>query len=71
MKHEQTCSSSLIERTIFDDQENTFIVYFKNGAAYEYSGFDVDDYDNFVNASSQGSYFTRNIKNNFSFSKLS
>lgn len=67
----QTHDSSLIEKTIFDDKEETLIVFFKNGGSYEYSNFDTDDYDSFMNASSQGAYFAKNIKTLFPYRKIS
>ena len=64
---EQTHTSSLIDKTIFDDELKTLQVFFKNGSVYEYSNF--DDYDSFIQASSIGSYFAHNIKNNFPYTK--
>lgn len=71
MKLEQTHDSSLIEKTVFDNKAKTLVVYFKNGAVYEYSEFDEDDYRAFEAASSKGSHFVHSIKNIFSYSKLS
>lgn len=70
MKTEQTHDSSLIEKSIFDDEEKTLTLFFKNGVAYEYSNFDENDYNSFINAPSQGSYFARNIKNSFPYTRL-
>lgn len=71
MKIEQTHDSSLIDKTIFNDEDKTLEVHFKNGGVYEYSNFEQSDYDELINAASAGSHFSRNIKTNFPFSKLS
>ena len=71
MQTEQTHDSSLIDKSVFDDEEKTLTVYFKSGAAYEYSNFDEDDYKAFISAASQGSWFSHNIKNSFPYRKVS
>jgi len=70
MKIEKNHNSSTIEKSIFDEEENTLTVYFKNGSVYEYSNFDEEEHERFINASSIGSYFYHNIRSNFPYSKL-
>jgi len=64
-------ASSLIDQTIFDDEEQSLIVLFKNsGQSYKYMNFDQSDYQAFEAASSKGSYFCSNIKPNHPVVKL-
>ena len=67
---EQTYTSSIVEKTIFDDIKKTIEVYFKGGSIYEYSDFEGTDYDAFINAGSQGSHMSRVITKNFPYRKL-
>jgi len=57
--------SSLIDQTIFDADEKSLIVIFKNsGQHYKYCGITEDEYNSFTESSSQGKWFLENIKNN-------
>jgi hypothetical protein len=67
---EQLHDSSIIEKTTFDDVAKTLTVTFKNGSEYEYSDFEQSEYDSFLAAPSQGSYFSKNIAHLYTFRKL-
>jgi len=70
MEIEKNHDSSTLEKSIFNEEENILTVHFKNGSIYEYSNFNKEDYESFINAASTGSYFYHNIRNNFPYSKL-
>ncbi len=70
MKTNSTHDSKLIDQTIFDDEEESLIVIFKNGAMYKYMNFDEGDYNSFINASSQGSHFCTQIRDKHPTVKL-
>jgi len=55
--------SSLIKKTKYRTTEQQMIVTFVNDKVYQYDDITSVDYDSFCNAESQGSYFTKNIRN--------
>lgn len=62
--------SSLIISTTFDSDALELVVEFKNNSEYKYFNFTLEEYKNFINASSTGKYFLENIRDNYEFEKL-
>lgn len=62
-------TSSLLSVYGYNPETQTFVITFKSGGSYEYTGVPQDVYDGFAAASSQGSHFLQNIKNKFAFTK--
>ena len=58
--------SSQITEIAHDFELKRLYVFFKNGSVYSYTSFSLEDYQNFLNAPSIGSYFYKNIKSNSS-----
>lgn len=63
-------SSSQISYIGYDEDTNTLYVTFKNGSTFKYEDVPKSKYDKLLNSSSIGSYFIKNIKNNYSYSKI-
>ena len=63
--------SSNISSIGYDEASSTFEIEFHGGAVYQY--FDVPEYihEAFINASSHGKYFQKNIRGNYQFQKIS
>jgi len=66
----QNVSSSNLASIGYDAQNEILEVEFKHGGVYQY--FDVPEniYDELMNASSHGVYFSANIRNDYEYSKL-
>jgi len=45
-------------------------IEFKAGTVYQYASVPKEVYDELMSSDSHGSYFHRNIRNNYSFTKL-
>ncbi len=56
--------SSNIDKTIYDKEIETLIIWFKKGGSYIYSPIDVNMYNDFKYTDSQGRFFSHYIKNN-------
>ena len=63
-------SSSNIKSVGYDKERQELEVEFNNGGLYSYPDFPEDLFNDFMNASSKGSFFHSNIKYEFSFRKL-
>lgn len=63
-------SSSNIAAIGYDENQNTLIIEFNNGRAYEYYGVSQYVFDEFLNAGSKGQYANQNIYKNYSQSKI-
>lgn len=62
--------SSNIESIGYDENSLTLEVEFKGGSVYEYSGVPEHIYIELKEASSVGSYFNQNIRNDYPTSKV-
>lgn len=63
-------SSSNLNSVGYDSSTSTLEIEFRSSDVYQYSGVPSNVYDALMNASSHGSFFAANIKNNYSFQKL-
>ena len=62
-----TLSSRAIEKYQYDPTTRDFYVVFNNNPSiYLYIGVENNTFDNFINSSSKGQYFNRNIRGNYS-----
>ena len=61
-----TCVGSLR----FELLESSLVVHFVQVQSYEYTDLPADVYLDFKGASSRGSYFNENIRNNYSFTRI-
>lgn len=63
-------SSSNLASVGYDAATSTLQVEFNNGDIYDYYSVPEYLFTNLINAGSAGSYFSANIRNNFSFQKV-
>lgn len=63
-------SSSNIDTVEYDPDTYVLRVGFKNGGIYEYEGVMPEVVEEMMSASSQGSYFHRNIRMNYPYTKV-
>lgn len=61
--------SKLIAYATYDTISFSLLVIFHNGAQYEYSGVDQTTWDEFISASSSGTYFNTIIRK-FKYQRL-
>ena len=61
--------SKLLAYASYDTLSLSLLVIFHNGAQYEYSGVDQTTWDEFISASSCGTYFNTVIRN-FKYQRL-
>ena len=66
----QSVSSSNLASIGYDAENEILEVEFKHGGIYQYFGVPENIYDELMNASSQGVYFSANIRNNYEFEKI-
>lgn len=62
-------SSSNISSIGYDPKTYTLEIEFHSGGVYQYHDIPQSEYDALMSASSHGSYFARNIKNRYSYSR--
>jgi len=62
--------SSTITWADYDDDTQTLTITFKNGGVYEYSHLDTKTYADFLDAPSQGKFFSRYIRDKYPTHKL-
>jgi len=62
--------SSHLDMVGYDALNSTMMIQFKTGDIYEYSGVDEQTYNDLLTSQSIGQYFTKNIRNRFSYKKL-
>ena len=62
--------SSNLDIIEYDPDTLVLRVTFKNGSQYEYEGVLQDVVDEMMSADSQGSYFNRNVRMNYPYTKL-
>ena len=63
-------SSSNISAIGYDASTETLEVEFTNNTVYEYTGVPQVVYEQFMNASSHGSYFNHEISRNYPYNKI-
>ena len=63
-------ASSLLKAVGFDDEKEELHVEFQKGGTYLYQGVPRPVYDAMLNAVSVGSFFLRNIKNQYEYAKV-
>jgi len=62
--------SSLITGTQWTPDYNELVIDFASGASYKYGEIPEEEYNAFCEAESQGSYFNKNIKGKYPFTKV-
>ena len=63
-------TSSLISQIGYEPNEEVLIVQFKNGAYYQYDNVSEQMYQNMMDSSSIGKYFSSYIKNTRPYKKI-
>lgn len=63
-------SSSNIDSIGYDEQNQGVYVRFLNGSLYVYKGVPAHEYQNLIEAPSQGSYLNRNFKNVYPYERI-
>jgi hypothetical protein len=72
MLFDRQFSSNIIQGIAYDRNEEKLFVFFKkNGGVYAYDGVTQKVCDELLRAHSKGTFFHRNIRQAFSFRKLS
>jgi hypothetical protein len=64
-------TSSNIQTVEYNEDINTLVVEFKSGAKYAYSNVPKEVFDRMITASSIGSYLNENIRNRYTYIRLS
>lgn len=54
--------SSLIDSVSWNEQTKEITVYFHNGHEYTYPDFTYEEYQEFINSTSKGKWFSVNLK---------
>jgi hypothetical protein len=67
---ERKWNSSLITSSQWTPDYNHLDISFASGASYRYAEVPEDVYEAFCTADSQGSYFNKNIKGKYPFTKI-
>lgn len=62
--------SSLLKSCIYNAEATELTVTFHNETMYTYQNVSAEEYDAFLKADSQGSYFAKNIKGKKEFVKI-
>ena len=65
-----TVSSSNLASVGYDEENQILEIEFKHGGVYQYFDVPQSEYDALMNASSHGSYFSNNIRNDYEYVKL-
>jgi len=63
-------NSSVIKSWFYNAVEKRLKITFQNDTVYEYEGVEENVYQSLCEAESHGVYFSKNIKNNYPFTKL-
>lgn len=63
--------SSNIKAVGYDPKSKTLEVEFNSGSTYQYFEVPASIYNDFMDASSLGSFFAESIKNKFNYEKVS
>lgn len=67
----QFVTSSNLDEVGYDDEKETMDITFLSGSTYRYFDVPMDEYEQLIKASSKGRYFWRNIRDNYSYKRLS
>ena len=59
------CISSNIAQVGYSEEDNTLFVEVTSGGVYQYSGVDLQTYENLRDAGSVGGYFARSIRGSY------
>jgi hypothetical protein len=62
--------SSQLAQVSYNEDTRILSIIFHNGTRYDYYDVPKDVYDSLMSSSSIGSYFTKNIKFKFKYSKV-
>jgi len=62
--------SSVIKALAWDSEDNTLVVVFKTNSIWAYFAIPQEIYFELISSSSLGSYFNKNIRNNFDSLRL-
>lgn len=62
--------SGHIDGAKYDARERRATVRFKNGYVYEVHGMSQEEYNQFMDAPSQGEHYHANVKNNFHVERI-
>lgn len=68
MERTPVSSSNLIS-VGYEAESQTLEIEFKNGSVYQYHGVPLDEFADFMKASSKGTYFNERIKR-YAYTKL-
>lgn len=63
--------SSSIRSVGYDKDTEILQVDFKDGSVYQYEGVPPDIYQGFISSPSKGHYFIANVRESFSFNRIS
>ena len=66
----QSVESSNIASVGYDAENRILEIEFNHGGVYQYFDVPADEYESLMNASSLGSYFSHNIRNDYDYEKL-
>lgn len=66
----ENVSSSNLESIGYDYHNEILEIEFKNNSVYQYFNVPENVYDELMNASSHGVYFSANIKNDYEYTKV-
>lgn len=69
MKRESVSSSNLAA-VGYDEKEQILEIQFNHGGVYQYFDVPKDEYEALMSASSHGSYFYHNIRNDYDYEKI-
>lgn len=64
-------TSSNIVSIWYDEENRVLEIEFNNSGVYQYTWIPVGICNSLMNASSHGQYFNENIKNSYSYKKIS
>jgi hypothetical protein len=62
--------SSVIKSAMYNHETSVLTISFSKGDVYAYNDVEENVFNEFVNANSQGTFFTQVIKENYTFNKL-
>jgi hypothetical protein len=68
--YRESVSSSNLAAVGYDANSEILEIEFNHGGVYQYYDVPVSEYEALMSASSHGTYFAANIRNNYSYVKL-
>lgn len=66
----ENVSSSNLASVGYDEENQILEIEFNHGGIYQYFDVPVEEHEGLMSASSHGSYFYHNIRNDYEYSKL-